>query len=73
MKHTFFLNQQTWHDRSPIKNLNHHTNNKSKKQNKQDKTDTTTNITPHATKTNNKSTGTDERLEKDNVTKKKHI
>jgi hypothetical protein len=42
-------------------------------QNKQDKTDTTTNITPHTTKTNKKATGTDERSEKDNVTQKKYI
>jgi hypothetical protein len=44
-----------------------------KKQNKQDKTDTTTNITPHATKTNKRTTGTDERSEKRNVTQKKYI
>jgi hypothetical protein len=42
-------------------------------QNKQDKTDTTTNITPHATKTNKRTTGTDERSEKRNVTQKKYI
>jgi hypothetical protein len=44
-----------------------------KEQNKQDKTDTTTNITPHATKTNKRATGTDERSEKRNVTQKKYI
>jgi hypothetical protein len=27
----FEINQQTWHDRSPINHLNHHTNNKGKK------------------------------------------
>jgi hypothetical protein len=42
-------------------------------QNKQDKTDTTTNITPHATKTNKRTTGTDEQSEKRNVTQKKYI
>jgi hypothetical protein len=42
-------------------------------QKKQDKTDTTTNITPRATKTNKKVTGTDERSKKDNVTQKKYI
>jgi hypothetical protein len=42
-------------------------------QNKQDKTDTTINITPHATKTNKRATGTDERSEKRNVTQKKYI
>jgi hypothetical protein len=42
-------------------------------QNKQDKTDTTTNITPHATKTNKKATGTDEGSEKYNVTQNKYI
>jgi hypothetical protein len=42
-------------------------------QNKQDKTDTTTNITPHATKTNNITTKTDERSEKINVTQNEFI
>jgi hypothetical protein len=42
-------------------------------QNKQDKTYTTTNITPHTTKTNKRATGTDERLEKRNITQKKYI
>jgi hypothetical protein len=41
--------------------------------NKQDKTETTTNITPHATKTKNKATGTDERSKEDKVTHKKYI
>jgi hypothetical protein len=68
----FFLNQQTWHDRSPINHLNHHTNNKWKKK-KQDKTDTTTNITPQTTKTNKRATGTDEGSKKHNVTQKKYI
>jgi hypothetical protein len=43
------------------------------KQNKQDKPDTTKNITPHATKTNKRTTGTDERSEKRNITQKKYI
>jgi hypothetical protein len=46
---------------------------KIEEQNKQDKTDTTTNITPHATKKNKRTTGTDERSEKRNVTQKKYI
>jgi hypothetical protein len=40
---------------------------------KQHKTDTTKNITLHATKTNKRATGTDERSEKRNVTQKKCI
>jgi hypothetical protein len=39
----------------------------------QNKTYTTTNITPHATKTNKRTTGTDERSEKVNITQKKYI
>jgi hypothetical protein len=42
-------------------------------QNKQEKTDTTTNVTPHATKTSKRTTGTDERSEKRNITQKKYI
>jgi hypothetical protein len=42
-------------------------------QNKQDKTDTSTNITPHATKTSKRTTGTEERSEKRNITQKKYI
>jgi hypothetical protein len=42
-------------------------------ENKQDKTDTTTNITPHATNTNKKATGTDGRSNKDHVNQKKYI
>jgi hypothetical protein len=38
-----------------------------------DKTDTTTNITPHATKTSKRTTGTETRLEKRNITQKKYI
>jgi hypothetical protein len=68
----YFFNKQTWHDRSPIKHLNHHINtNRTTKKTR--KTDTTTNITPHATETNKRTTGTDERLEKRNVTQKKYI
>jgi hypothetical protein len=42
-------------------------------QNKQDKTDTTTNFTPHATKTSKRTTGTEERSETSNITQKKYI
>jgi hypothetical protein len=42
-------------------------------QKNQDKTYTTTNITPQTTKTNKRATGTDERSEKSNTTKKKYI
>jgi hypothetical protein len=42
-------------------------------QNNQDKTETTPKITPQTTKTNKKSTGTDERSEKRNITQKKYI
>jgi hypothetical protein len=46
---------------------------KIEEQNKQNKTDTTTNVTPHATKTNKRKTGTDDRSEKINVTQNKNI
>jgi hypothetical protein len=46
---------------------------KQKIENKQYKTDTTTNVTSHATKTSKRTTGTDERLEKRNITQKKYI
>jgi hypothetical protein len=42
-------------------------------QDKEYKTDTTTNIKPHATKTNKRATGTEERSEKRNVTQNKNI
>jgi hypothetical protein len=46
---------------------------KIEEQNNQDKTDNTTNIAPHATKTNKRKTGTDDRSEKINVTQNKNI
>jgi hypothetical protein len=36
-------------------------------QNEQDKTDTTTNVTPHETKTSKRTIGTDEQSEKRNI------
>jgi hypothetical protein len=42
-------------------------------QNKQDITDTTKNLTPHATNTSKRTTGTEERSEKRNITQKKYI
>jgi hypothetical protein len=42
-------------------------------QKKQNKPDTTTNVTPHATKTSKRTTGTQERSEKKDITQKKYI